>query len=59
MRFDKRTGTNYLHTSLNIMKVEDMLQNNGRTFVNMCLVGKCPEIVNQYYQVKITPLETR
>ena len=59
MRFDIRTGTNLLHTTLDIMKVEDIHKNNVLTFVNMCLMGKCPEIFNQYYRVKTTPYETR
>ena len=59
MRFDMRTGTNLLHTTLDIMKVEDIQKNNVLTFVNMCLMGKCPEIFNQYYRVKTTPHETR
>ena len=59
MRFDIRTGTNLLHTTFNSMKVEDMHKNNVLTFVNMCLMGKCPEIFNQYYRVKTTPHETR
>ena len=54
-----RDGGNYLHTSLSIMKVEDIHKNNVPTFVNMCLMGKCPEIFNPYYQVKTTPYETR
>ena len=59
MRFDKRTGANLLHTTLDIMKVEDIHKNNVLIFVNMCLTGKCPEIFNQYYRVKTTPYETR
>ena len=59
MRFDIRTGTNLLHTTLDIMKVEDIHKNNVLTFVNMCLMGKCPEIFNQYHWVKTTPCETR
>ena len=59
MHLDIRTRTNFLHTSLNIMKVEDMHKNNVLNFVNMCFMGKCPEIFNQYYQVKSTPYITR
>ena len=59
MRFDIRTGTNLLHTTLDIMKVEDIHKNNGLAFVNMCLMGKFPEISNQYYRVKLTPNEAR
>ena len=55
MRFDIRTGTNLLHTTLDIMKVEDIHKNNVLTFVNMCLMGKCPEIFNQYHRVKPHP----
>ena len=58
MRFDIRTGTNLLHTTLHIMKVEDIHKHNVLTFANMCLMGKCPEIFNQYYRVKTTPYET-
>ena len=57
MRFYIRTGTN--HTTLDIIKVEDIHKNNVLTFVNMCLIGKCPEIFNQYYRVKTIPYETR
>ena len=28
-------------------------------FVNKCLMGKWPDIFNQYYQVKAMPYETR
>ena len=59
MRFHIRRGTNLLHTTVDIMKVEDIHKNNVLTFVNMCLMGKCPEIFNQFYRVKTTPYETR
>ena len=59
MHLDIRTRTDFLHTSLNIMKVEDVHKNNVLNFVNMCLMGKCPDIFNQYYQVKSTPYITR
>ena len=59
MSLDIRTGTSDLHTSLNIMKVEDIHKNNVLTFVEMCLMGKFPEIFDQYYQVKATPYETK
>ena len=39
MRFDIRTGTNLLHTALDIMKVENIHKNIVLTFVNMCLMG--------------------
>ena len=58
IRFDIRTGTNLLHTTLHIMKVEDIHKNNALTFANMCLMGKCPEIFSQYYRVQTTPYET-
>ena len=57
MTFYIRTGTN--HTTLESIKVEDIHKNNVLTFVNMCLIGKCPEIFNQYYRLKTTPYETR
>ena len=56
---DIGTGTNYLHISLNIMKVEDIHTNNVLIVVSICLMGKCPEIFNRYYWVKTTPFETR
>ena len=59
MHLDIRTRTDFLHTPLNIMKVEDIRKNNVLNFVNMCLMGKCPDIFNQYYQVKSTPYITR
>ena len=59
MHLDIRTRTDFLHTSLNIMKVEDVHKNNVLNFVNKCLMGKCPDIFNQYYQVKSTPYITR
>ena len=40
MHRDIRTRTDFLHTSLNIMKVEDIHKNNVLNFVNMCLMGK-------------------
>ena len=57
MRFDIRMGTNLLRTTLDIMEVEDIHKNNVLTFVNKCLMGKCPEIFNQYYRMKTTPYE--
>ena len=54
-----RTGTNYLLTTLNIMTAEDIHENKMLTFVNMYLMGKCPEISNQNYQVKTILYETR
>ena len=59
MHLDIRTRTDFLHTSLNIVKAEDIHKNNVLNFVNMCLMGKCPDIFNQYYQVKSTPYRTR
>ena len=59
MHLDIRTRTDFLHTSLNIMKVEDVHKNNVLNFVNMCLMGKRPDIFNQYYQVTSTPYITR
>ena len=59
MHLDIRTRTDFLHTSLNIMKVEDVRKNNVLNFVNMCLMGKRPDIFNQYYQVTSTPYITR
>ena len=56
---DIRIGINYLHTSRNIMKEDDIQKNNVLTFVKMCLMGKCSEIFNQYHQVKTTPYQTR
>ena len=41
------------------MKVEDIHKNKILNFVNMRLMGKCPDIFNQYYQVKSTPYITR
>ena len=57
MSLDIKAGTNYLHTSLNIMEVEDIHKNNVLTFVNMYLMGKCPEIFYQCYQVKTKPIK--
>ena len=59
MKFDIRTATNLLHITLGIMKMRDTHKNNGLTFVNMCLIGKCPEIFNQYHRLKTIPYETR
>ena len=42
MHLDIRTRTDFLHTSLNIMKVEDIHTNKVLNFVNMCRMGKCP-----------------
>ena len=43
MRFDIRTGFNLLHTTLDIMKVEDIHKNIVLTFVNMCLMGNAQQ----------------
>ena len=59
MLLDIRTRTDFLHTSLNTMKLEDIHKNNVLNFVNMGLMGKCPDIFNQYYQVKSTPYVRR
>ena len=59
MHIEFRTRTDFLHTSLNIMKVDDILKNKVLNFVNVCLMGKCPDIFNQYHQVKFTPYITR
>ena len=48
LSFYKRTETNFLHTTLNIMNVED-IRKNCPYFVNIYLIGKYPEIFDQYY----------
>ena len=45
MHLDIRTRTDFLHTLLDFMKVEDIHKNNVLNFVNMCLMGKCPDIL--------------
>ena len=59
MHLDIRTRADFLHTSLNIMKVEDTHKNNVLDFAKMCIMVKCPDIFNQYDQVKSTPFITR
>ena len=48
LSFYIRTETNFLHTTLNIMNVED-IPKNCPYFVNIYLIGKYPEIFDQYY----------
>ena len=59
MRPDLRTGTNPVQTTIAIMKVEDLHNNNVLTFVNMCLMGQCLEIFNQHHRVKCHTLRNK
>ena len=59
IHLDIRTRTGFLHTSPSIMKMEDIHKDNVLNFVNICLMGKCPDIFHQYYKVKTTPHITR
>ena len=43
INLDIRTWTDFLHTSLNIMKVEDIHKHDVLNFVNRCVMGKCPD----------------
>ena len=59
MKLDMRTSTNYLHKTLNILKVEHIHKSIVLTFVNACLMEKCPHIFQQYFKVKVIPYTTR
>ena len=59
LQLDRRTGTNQLHSLLNIAKVNDVYTIKVLNFVNNCLSKKNPAIFDDYFSFKATAYNLR
>ena len=59
LKFDMRTSTYYLHSTLKILKVEDIYLCNVVVFANKCLSGDCPNIFKEYFKIKTSHYANR
>ena len=59
LQLDRRTGTNQLHSLLNIAKVNDVYTIKVLNFVNNCLSKNNPAIFDDYFSFKATAYNLR
>ena len=59
LKLDMRTSTYYLHSTLKILKVEDIYLCNVVVFGNKCLSGHCPNIFKEYFKIKTSHYANR
>ena len=49
LRMDRMTPTNTLHAHLQLLKITDIYKVKVIVFVNNILLGKCPDVFNDYF----------